>query len=317
MLIGHGSSGTSILAILLRKYLQVCFGTESQFIVHYDRRLGRYGDLAVPENMRRLASDILQERWFVRSRKFGFRPDLEDILGNVKKPTYRALLDAIFGQFARQSRMQRWGDKTPEYTGDLDVLGKLFPEAKYIHIVRDGRDVAHSTAGRYWGPKNAYVSARQWEDTISNVLTFIRTLPPDQVLEVRYEDLLTHPRDVFRKLIRFLEIDDGDGALIAYIDENVAGDLMPGNFNKWQNAWSHEEQLRFERVACDNLRRYGYETTLTRCDDTFPGWQRLYWRLTNRLRKWMYPRYWADNFYKAKLRLRDLWRRLRRKPKAV
>ena len=312
MLIGHGSSGTSILAMVMRKYLQICFGTETQFVINYYRRLPRYGDLSETANMRRLLKDVLSERFFVRSKKFGFEADEEDICSRIEQPTLRGLIDAIFASFCVQSEMDRWGDKSPEYTYDLDVLGELFPDAKYIHIVRDGRDVANSTAGRYWGPKNAYVSACDWNEAIANVLRFTDRLPADKVMEVRYEDLLTHPVDVFRRLIEFLDVDDADGKLIAYIEANIKGELNRGNFNKWQSRWSSEEQRRFERIACESLRRFSYETTLTRCDNTFSSAERFFWKVDNKLRKWAYPGYWMDNVYRGQLRLRNLFRSLRR-----
>src|SRR5262245_21206595 len=109
MIVGHGSSGTSITGAMIREHLRVSFGTETQFIPRYYYRLGRYGDLAVDANLKRLIADILNERWFVRCRKFGFETHLDAVFADVTQRSYRGVLDSIFRQLALHNRMGRWG----------------------------------------------------------------------------------------------------------------------------------------------------------------------------------------------------------------
>ena len=306
-LIGHGSSGTSIFADLCRKYLHVGFGTESQFVIRFYHRLPKYGDLASDANLRRLIADLHRERWYERCKKYGYASDAERIFSAIKSRTYRGVLDAVFGDLARHHGMPRWGDKSPEYVNDLPILYSIFPDAKYIHMVRDGRDVANSVMGRYWGPKNTYTAAVEWRDAIRKVAAFVEGFPKDQVLEVRYEDFLNDPLDVYAKLIEFLDIESDDGDLLEWIASQTAQDLVRTNFDKWKKAWPESQRLLYERVAGDELRRHGYETMLDGSDDQFGLSQRLYWRVENKLRKWTYRDYWKDNVYKVRLRLRNLF----------
>ncbi|MDH3718324.1 MAG: sulfotransferase, partial [Planctomycetota bacterium] len=136
--IGYGSSGTSIFCQLLREKLGVGIGTESQFVVRYYHALSEYGDLDDDRNLQRLIADLSRERWFERNEKFGFSCSEEQIFNDVKQRTYRGVLDAVFSQLANHLNAERWGDKTPDYVHDLPVLWELFPDAKYIHVVRDG-----------------------------------------------------------------------------------------------------------------------------------------------------------------------------------
>lgn len=311
MLIGHGSSGTTMVARLCRAYLGISFGTESQFIVRYYQQLERYGDLSQDRNLCRLVDDLLKERWFARGKKnFGFETDRESILENVEQRTYRGVLDAVFNQLARHHGMERCGDKTPEYVYHLPVIGELYPDAKYVTLLRDGRDVACSMMNVYWGPKNIYMAASEWRDAVDRVDQFIDTLPPSQTIELTYEGMLTRPVESFQRLIEFLEIDDQDGQLIDSITEKVDIDMKRDNFNKWRKRWSESQRRLFERIAADALRRHGYETTLEQSDDTFNSAQRMYWRCENKLKKWTWARYWKDNFYRAKIRGTDLLRRV-------
>jgi hypothetical protein len=287
-----------------------------QFIARYYKRLGQYGDLNRDENLRRLIGDLLTERWFERCRaKWGFEPSVEAIFRSVEQRTFRGVLDAIFLDLARHNQMAcRWGDKTPEYTHDLDVLGKLFPEAKYVHLVRDGRDVALSVMGRYWGPKNVFSAAHEWRESVAQIDDFFRDHPELQTLEITYEQLLRDPVDTFRELIKFLEIDNRGGALLDSLATDLQRDLMSTNFDKWRRDLSPEQRTLFERVAGDLLRRHGYETLDSiPATSEFPAWEQFYWNCDNRLRKWTYGEYWRDNWYKVRLRTRDVWRSFLRK----
>lgn len=304
IMIGHGSSGTSILGELLRDYLQVAFGTESQFIIDYYQRLDQYGDLSHEANRARLVDHLLQERWFQRSAKFGFSTTREAILADVQQPTYRGILDAVFGQIQKHFGYQRWGDKTPIYNHHLDVLYELFPEAKYIHMIRDGRDVALSVMNRYWGPKNIFTAAHEWKEEIALIDEFIPRLPANQILEIKYEELLGTPIETFMRIYDYLEIDDPTGAVRDNIVNHLEGDLNRGNFDKWKRSWTRDMQLAYERIACVQLRDHGYETILEEPAAAPSAMTSVRWKLHNRLLKLTYLDYWKDNVYKAKLRCR-------------
>lgn len=307
-MIGHGSSGTSILATLLREQLGVAFGTESQFIIHYYRRLHRYGDLQDDRNLRRLVSHILAERFFRRSAKFGFQTDVDSILDRVQERSYRGVLDAIFGEFARQLNMARWGDKTPAYNRDLDVLDALFPDAQFIHMIRDGRDVALSVSRRYWGHKNVSMAAIDWRDEIELIDRFVSTLPAGRIIEIKYEELLTEPVETMRRLAEFLGLSDPDGTILAEIERTVPGRLKRSNFDKWRQEWRPAKRIVFETIACQQLRRHGYET-IVETQGTEPGvLARACWYCDDKMKKWTYADYWRDNLYKVRWRGRNALR---------
>ncbi len=206
-IIGHARSGTSILADVLRRYLRISFGTESQFIVRYHKKLAQYGDLHDDSRIQRLIRDVAQERCFQRWHKFdGFVLDPEQLFHDLSERSYRGVLEAAFMQLARHGGMTRWGDKTPEYVHDLPTLYGLWPDAQYLHIVRDGRDVALSIFQQEFGAKNVYKAASDWRQQMQQVHAFAQSLPPEQFMEIRYEDFLGATGDTFRQLVTFLGV---------------------------------------------------------------------------------------------------------------
>lgn len=310
LLLGQASSGTSITGALLREHLRIAFGTESQFIVHYARQAPRYGDLHTEPSRRTLLADLLQERWFERGAKFGYFPDAERIAQAIEQPTLRGVLDAVFGDFARQLGMERWGDKSPEYLHDLPVLGQLFPDAKYVHLVRDGRDVALSHFGRHWGPKSVFCGAVEWAERIRWVLEFAGTLPADQFLEIRYEDLLRQPRAALDRLVPFLEIDGVGDAQRDELAARIGRDVKPDNFDKWKTQFAPRQLAAFDELAGDELAHYGYQVSTTR--RRRPG--RLetgIWNAHTWLAQWRFRERWREVAYKLRLRARYALRRLR------
>ncbi len=207
-IIGHARSGTSILVDVLRRYLNISFGTESQFIIRFEKKLAQYGDLRSEGNIKRLIRDVAQERCFQRWHKFdGFVLDAEQIFHDLPERSYRGVLEAAFMQLAQHRGMNRWGDKTPEYVFHLPVLYHLLPDAQYIHIVRDGRDVALSIFQQEFGAKNVYKAAIDWRQQRQLVHHFAQTLPPEQFVEIRYEDFLGATDETFRQLVDFLDIE--------------------------------------------------------------------------------------------------------------
>jgi hypothetical protein len=306
-IIGHGRSGTSILAGLIRKYLGISFGTESQFIIRYYKRLEQYGDLKKDSNLKKLIHDISKERCFYRWRKFDqFKLDSNRFLNDICERSYRGVLDAAFLQLARHSRMERWGDKTPEYVFNLPVLKELFPDALFIHIVRDGRDVALSSYKHgLMGVQNSYMAAKQWRESILKVKEFEKSLSPDQYMEFRYEDFIDNPVEIFSRLIDFLQINDSDGTLFEFISKNIVNDVKPGNYNKWKKDFSYSQRLLYEETAADMLQAYGYETVVKEIRH-LSALEKMRWFADNQIRRMAIPKYWRDNIYKLNLRLKSL-----------
>ena len=306
LIIGHGRSGTSLLAALCRIYLGIGIGTESQFFIRYFKKLYRYGNLNDDSNVRLLIKDICSERYFQRSHKFaGFEVDQEKIFKDLQDRTYSKVLDMTFMQFAEHLNASRWGDKSPEYIYDLPILKQLFPDAQYIHVVRDGRDVAMSSIKEpVFNVNNIYTAAKRWKNNIKLARDFLEQLPSDKFIEVRYEDLLQEPCDVLSKLVKYMGIKDDGEQVTVNIQKHIFEDIKTKNYYKWKTQLSKSEIQLYEYVAGNMLRLYNYETK-TESVKKLNFSKKMFWVLHNQLVYLTNPKIWRENYYKAKFRIRN------------
>lgn len=305
LVIGHARSGTSLLCRLLLDHLGVNFGTESQFIVRVHRRLARYGDLREDSNLRRLFEHIAQERFFERTRhNFGFEFDIDLAMRSITERTYGGVLRTIFDQFATTRGYSRWGDKTPEYVSHLPLLAELFPNAQYIHIVRDGRAVAASMRATAFGSKTALETAVSWTTHIDLAQRFRDSLPPGRFLEIRYEELVDEPASVLERVARYLGVVDPE-AVVQAARERLRTQVRRERFQAWKTgALARREIVCFEASARYWLLLQGYELHIPANEARVGPLERVYWRGVGLSRRLRDVRIWRDNWYKLLLRAR-------------
>ena len=194
---------------------------------------------------------------------FGERPvqgwhltvDLPDLAERLSSE-YSAIVDGICLQRTQALAGAAWADKTPEYILHLEQIHRLFPESKFIHVVRDGRDVAVSLFDKPWGPSNILTAAQYWK--LCNHSTDLQTQLADQglYLRVRYEDLLSEPEKTLVAVYDFLNLEKDDVAIKA-----VCEPVRRDNTGHWRHVLSTREVRLFEQLTGNILRQQGYETT--------------------------------------------------------
>jgi hypothetical protein len=201
-ILGFQRSGTTLLRLLLDAHSQLAVPFESMSVVDFYHRRGSYGDLSTMDQRASLVTDLLAARGIS-----AWRPAVTiDDVDLQRCTSYAAIVDQIFTAYARKCGKPRWGDKTPGYTRDVHILNELFPDAKFVHLVRDGRDAALSLVRQPWGPSDLLSALEQWNEVVGWSRKMCRMLPPERYLEVRYEDLVTQTEHVLRQITSFLSL---------------------------------------------------------------------------------------------------------------
>src|SRR5262249_19847525 len=130
-----------------------------------------------------------------------------DELDLEKCSTLEGTVDQLFTAYARRSGKTSWGDKTPAYTAEIHILNKMFPGARFIHIIRDGRDVALSLLQQWWGPNDLMSALRHWAETVQCARKMLQMLPEERYVEVRFEDLVADPAREVLKITNLLGVE--------------------------------------------------------------------------------------------------------------
>lgn len=201
--VGTSRSGSTMLRLMLNRHPELAIPPESHFLIPLVQDLPLHAPLS-PEQVKRAAEIITEhprfESWCTTAEV------LTEALLDHPRPTLETLVDTAFRTETAPTSKPRWGDKTPEYTSIIDRLGALFPGARFIHIVRDGRDTSISLKQMRWYGWTAYERANYWQHTVLKVEAAGEKLGPSRYTRVFYEDLVLSPETTLQNLCDFLEI---------------------------------------------------------------------------------------------------------------
>ena len=167
-------------------------------------------------------------------------------------PSAQAYINGLFAIHCERMGKPHWINKTPGFLTYLDDLSNLYPGARFIHVFRDGRDVAASNLSLRWGPNTVRQAARRWKALFTEGKRIVETQRLECAL-VRYEELVQSPRPVLKRLFDFLGLD-------AELDRILSS--MPVSRDRsgtWQSAFTREDRRIFAREAGDLLIELGYE----------------------------------------------------------
>jgi hypothetical protein len=199
-IVGSPRSGTTLLRFMLSSHSRIYVPDETGFIpfLHspVDAPLDRTQIRAVLDRIGRLNR-------FWRDMV----TDFDAFCESLPEPRLNSVLDALYRLRIAERGAVRWGDKTPLYVQYIPFLHRLFPDAQFIHVIRDGRDSTLSAIEK-WGSKKPYFDAyyllKQWMRNVSAGQAAGQALGSDRYLEVRYEDLVSHPEVTIREICSFL-----------------------------------------------------------------------------------------------------------------
>lgn len=261
-IVGSARSGTTLLRVMLNAHPLVAVPPESWFITQL--WAGR-DEVEIAPLLERLAAHQSFQKWDLPIE--AVRQELPP--GPAAR--YADVIAAAFRAYARTHGKSAWGDKTPRYVESIALLDRIFPEARFVHLIRDGRNVALSYADVPFGPKTVAKAAALWGRRVSAGMETGRRLGAQRYLEVRYEDLVTDPQGVARNLCDFLGI-GYDASMLEY-SERARDAVLPkaARYNphvterpiattrSWKQDMPRGQIEVFEAIAGPVLERAGYE----------------------------------------------------------
>lgn len=234
--------------------------------------LPRFGDLRVYSNRQKLVDAWLGSKLF---RASGL--DAEDIRARLLKECDNGgdFLGIVMGEICARQGMQRWAENSPEGMLYLPLIKRLIPNAVFVHILRDGRDVAASLARRRfvrafpWEDRHGLIGCGiYWEWIVEYGRRFGQSIPADY-LEVHFEHLLARPEEALNAIGRFIDHRLDYGVIrntaygsVAKPNTSFCQEAGSADFNpvgRWKTNFSPDQLLRFERFVGPTLVKLGYQ----------------------------------------------------------
>ena len=186
-IVGNDRSGTTMLRLILDAGAEIAIPPESMILTDYGA-VWEGGELGDPEAAARFMAEVWWHPKIALWKLEGPPPAVPPGLAHTA--AYRFVMEAPFRAYARQAGKPRWGDKTPHYVHHIAALLEVWPDARFVILVRDGRDVALSVGRMPFGPNNAWAAASWWARGI-RAGEQAQTEHPAAVMTVRYEDLVS------------------------------------------------------------------------------------------------------------------------------
>lgn len=278
-IIGSDRSGTTLLRMMLDTHPQMAIPPETHFIPQAARAC-RSAEKPADRFVETL---IAHPGWpdFHLDEKL-----LRKRIKSIEPFDLSAALRAFYQLNSDRFGKSRWGDQTPAYARDVSLIEELIPEAHFIHIIRDGRDVALSCKGLWFAPDSMEELARHWASRVQAARRHAGDLR--RYLEIRYEDLLLNTETTLRRVCDFLDlpfdpamldyhlraderinelrrpVKSADGRIIATEKErisvysNLRKPMDVSRLGRWRTEMSDEDLACFETTAGEALKELGY-----------------------------------------------------------
>lgn len=279
-IVGVGRSGTTLLRMMLDSHPCLTVPPETHFWAKITESPGDFDDRT--SFYRYVTSHATWKNLDLNKSLF------KKALKSQKKFTAAFGMRAFYHCYALTQNKPFYGEKTPLYLKSMDKIQQQLPEACFIHIIRDGRDVALSYQKVHFGPNEITKLAKLWQDRIKEGRLLAKKV---RYLEIKYEKLISNTEDVLKECMDFIGLDYSKKMLDYHEESKTKLEAMKDIFigmkgetriskehrmhyhrhtqskplesrcHAWKETMQPEDVLAFENIAGNLLEELGYGTT--------------------------------------------------------
>lgn len=264
-IVGSGRSGNTLVRRMLMAGEEVSIPPESYILPRAARKFLMYNYLPWNELAALIVAEFESHPEFSHWQLPLLQVQLKARALKGKERSFANIIDLVFQQYAIQQHMKKlpWGDKTPGNALFLDHICSAFPEAKYIHLIRDPRAVFASYVSSGILPATTIAEKNDiitlWLDSHQKIEKCKRQFDSNQFIEVHYESLVKQPELQLKTICQHLNIQfkqtmldywqkkpDGDMQALQH-HANTANPVSDSSLNKWRELVSHDELMLIEK----------------------------------------------------------------------
>lgn len=278
-IIGNPRSGTTLLRLILSAHPNIYIAQEGGFLLFlYEKYKNFAGEKGKIINF---VEDLMQtkkiEYWGI------VKEEIVNYIIKKQPKNYSELGTMVYKYYGEKKYpgKKRWGDKNNYYLNYIDTINEIYPESKFIHIIRDGRDVACSykdmskIKNQKYAPNlpNQIIEiAENWKNNIETINASFNKINKNRYIEIKYEDLVQNTRNTAKELCDFLN-EAYDEDMLNYNKINldrepedysswkslVGQEITTKRIKRWEKELTSEEIKMFEKISEKQLTKYNYE----------------------------------------------------------
>ncbi len=283
-IVGSGRSGTTMLAQILNSHSKVCVPHELQILFEYSHNGKKlYDFFESGEAQHWKANDFIRHIELMCPHNFKKFYNYETFFEKQSYPiiNIKKMINDFYYNIAKHYNKSIFIEQTPWYGQRLEIIKELFPNAKIIHILRDGRDVALSFAKTPWWYNDPIQNLQRWSEEITKIEKDLKKyFNAGSFIQVKYEDFVVDSKQKLKDICEFLNIDFEENMLnpdylIDYREfrkGNISDSISSKEFNQWIKekkkivfedniyAWKKKPEI-FENITDDAkkvLLNFGY-----------------------------------------------------------
>ena len=255
--IGHPRSGTTVLRLALTSHSAVSIPPESPFIIQLLRKYRSIKSFSSAD-LQQFHQDLLPPPVDLSGRWDLDVDELQRQICEIPNSDYGTVCSHIYAHYAAtfDTNATIWGDKNNPYHRHVFALKNLYPKARFIHIVRDGRAILGSyldlstrlSSQAQSRPRlltDPIKAAANWCHSVTTVEKQLLGVPKNQRIFIRYEDLVSNFEEEMVRICKFLNLEyESDMLRFDKIDSNRT---ESSNYDEWK--WRTKEQLTSSRIS--------------------------------------------------------------------
>lgn len=267
-IIGSSRSGSTLLRLMLASHSNIAIPSETWYLTAlieqfpFDRPLQ---EIEIAEAISVMTNHYTWPDMGLDAAELRCR------LANLRGVRLRDLVEIVYRWHMEVEGKSRWGDKTPAYIEIVPPLAAMFGDAKFIHLIRDGRDVAKSFQRQGWHGPWMHGYTREWLRAAELDMRLGKTPLNGRILRVLYEDLVLYPEATLRRICDFIDemfeeqmlqwhakVDNAIPVRDRRFHSGLDRDMKPSDVSRWKREMTSREIFVAEALIGTQLDHFGY-----------------------------------------------------------